>query len=103
MTRTPVMDSRRRVFMRSMKPCSTVKTGADFHTAKAMAPRVSTMTASSSQPMTGSMPKAMMVAMTQVTGTGLIMTKDMMMVCWTTLASERVRVIMEPAPSWPNS
>ena len=31
------------------------------------------------------------------------MRKLMTSVCWTTFASESVRVIMEPVPSWENS
>ena len=34
----------------------------------------------------------------QVRGTGLIMIKLMSSVCWTTLASDIVRVIIDPVP-----
>ena len=44
------------------------------------------------------MEKASATAITQAMGTGKIMRIDMSSVCWTTLASESVRVIMEPVP-----
>ena len=48
--------------------------------------------------MTWSIPKAMMTATTLVTGAGPSMTKVIKRVCWTTFASESVRVIIEPVP-----
>ena len=56
------------------------------------------VTDSSSQPITTSVEKASATAITQAMGTGKIMRIDMSSVCWTTLASESVRVIMEPVP-----
>ena len=84
--------------MRSTKPCMTRKIGADLATATRLMVRQMTTTTKSTHPMAGSMPKASMMATTLVTGTGPIMVKHMSRVCCTTLASERARVTMEPAP-----
>ena len=43
------------------------------------------------------------MATTQMTGTGASMVNVMRNVCCTTFASESVRVIMEPVPSWSKS
>ena len=97
-TRTPVMDSRRRVFMLSMKPWSRVKMGADLATASAQIATTTSVTARSTQPMTTSVENARATAIAHASGTGKIMRMDMSSVCCTTLASESVRVIMEPVP-----
>ena len=84
--------------MRSMKPCMIRKIGADLETANTLMSNTTSVTQRSTRPITRSIPKAMITATTQVTGAGPIMVKHMSSVCCTTLASESVRVIMEPAP-----
>ena len=98
MTRTPVMDSRRRVFMLSMKPWRRVKMGADLATAATETAMMASVTDRSTQPMTTSVENASQMEITHAMGTGKIMRMDMSSVCCTTLASESVRVIMEPVP-----
>ena len=97
-TRTPVMVSRRRAFMRSMNSCSLRKMGADSATATAEITVRTSESATSTWPMRGSIPQANTTETTQITGTGNIIVKHIRSVCCTTLASDRVRVIMEPVP-----
>ena len=92
------MASRRRAFIASMKLWSFSKTGAVPSTAASERASVTSVTASKIQPMTASVEKARPQAMTHMTGTGKIMRIVMSSVCCTTLASESVRVTIEPVP-----
>ena len=60
---------------------------------------VTSVTPSSTQPITKSVEKASATEMTLMMGTGKIMRMVMSSVCWMTLASESVRVIIEPQPN----
>ena len=97
-TRTPVTDSRRRVFMASTSCCILTNMGADLASATAHTASMPSVTPSTTQPICQSVAKERITAATQVTGTGASMTKHIMRVCWTTFASPMVRVIMEPVP-----
>ena len=77
--------------------------GADLVTATADMASMVRVTTRSRCPMIASVPYASTMATTQMTGSGASMRKLMTSVCWTTFASESVRVIMEPVPSWENS
>ena len=72
--------------------------GAETFTVTTETATTASVTVKSSQPMTASMENASPTAITLITGTGRIMMIPMASVCCTTLASESVRVIMEPVP-----
>ena len=99
MTRVPVTTSRNREFMRSTKPCMARKMGVDLATARPEMASMASVRTRRSLPITGSMPYARTMETTQVTGTGKTIMKVMSRVCCTTLASESVRVIIEPVPN----
>ena len=85
--------------MRSMNPCMARKIGVALAIAKTQMASIASVTTRSIRPMTGSMPYARMMATAQVTGAGKAIMNVMSRVCCTTLASESVRVIMEPVPN----
>ena len=85
--------------MRSTKPCMARKIGADRTMAKSEMASMARVTRRSILPITGSIPNARTMATTQVTGTGKTIMKAMSRVCCTTLASDSVRVIIDPAPN----
>ena len=93
------MLSRMRTFMRSMKPWSLVKTGAVRPTATSETAPTMMAIASKTRPMTWSTDQARHTEMTHRMGTGKIMRMLMSSVCWMTLMSESVRVIIEPVPN----
>jgi len=92
------MASRRRAFIASMKPCRRVNTGAVPRMATSEMESVTSVTASSTQPMTKSVENASPTEMAHMMGTGRIMSTVMSSVCCTTLASDSVRVIIDPVP-----
>ena len=98
MGRTPPIVSRRRTFMRSTKPCRRVNTGAERRTATTDTASMQATTARSTTPIHASTENARTTEMTQMTGTGSTMSEHMSRACCTTLASDRVRVTIEPVP-----
>ena len=76
-----------------------MKMGVDLATATPEMASIAMVMRRSMRPITGSIPYARTMATTQVTGTGNTIMKVMSRVCCTTLASDSVRVIIEPVPN----